>query len=178
MVAISFHKEFLDALLRCDKQQTTRQTPKDPKVPRIKVGDIAQIYIKQRQSIVTKPVRQMTSAGFTAMADRADDINYHYPANCPVVEYHRGDLPSYYAHFIGILEITEVYKIIPGDMSDEELEAWAWADGFKDFAHADMWFFRQHGGRWMELPWMVSRWIGWSERYFEPMEVKYARNNG
>ena len=176
MVAISFHEEFLDALLRCDKQQTTRPTPKAQKVPRIKVGDIAQIYIKQRQSIFTKPVRQMTSAGTTAMADRVDDINYHYPANCPVV--HRGDLPSYYAHFIGISEITEVYKIIPGDMSSEELEAWAWADGFKDFAHADMWFFRQYAGRWMELPWMVSRWVEWSERYFEPMEVKYARNNG
>lgn len=178
MVATSFHKEFLDALLRCDKQQTTRQTPKDPKVPRIKVGDIAQIYIKQRQSIVAKPVRQMTSAGTTAMADRVDDINYHYPANCPVVEYHSVDLPSYYAHFIGILEITEVYKIIPGDMSGEELEVWAWSDGFKDFAHADMWFMQQYGKYWKKLSWTVSRWIGWSERYFEPMEVKYARNNG
>lgn len=125
MVAISFHKEFLDALLRCDKQQTTRPTPKAQKVPRIKVGDIAQIYIKQRQSIVTKPVRQMTIPGTTAMADRVDDINYHYPANCPVVEYHSGDLPSYYAHFIGIVDIIEVYKIIPGYMSDEKLEAWS-----------------------------------------------------
>ena len=176
MVAISFHKEFLDDLLRCDKQQTTRLTPMAtrltpiaPKVPRIKVGDIAQIYIKQRQAITSKPVRQMTSAGTTAIANRVDDINYHYPANCPIV--HRGDLPSYYAHFIGILEITEVYKVIPDEMSGEEIEAWALADGFKDFAHADMWFMQQNGKYWKKLSWAVNRWSGWKEVYFKPMEV-------
>lgn len=172
MVAISFHKEFLDDLLRCDKQQTTRLTPMAPKVPRIKVGDIAQIYIKQRQAITSKPVRQMTSAGTTTIANRVDDINYHYPAGCPAVEGSKyGDMPSYYAHLLGKVEIIESYEIQPNKMSDDELEAWAQADGFKNFAYADMWFMRQYDGRWMERTWTVSRWVGWSERYFEPMVV-------
>lgn len=168
MVAISFHEEFLDALLRCDKQQTTRLTPEASKVPRIKVGDIAQIYIKQRQSIITKPIRQMTNAGTTAMADRVDDINYHYPANCPVVEYHSGDMPSYYAHFIGVVEIVGVNEIHPSDMSEEELETWARLDGFKNFAHSDMWFLRQYDGRWIEKSWTASWWVGWKDVYFYP----------
>lgn len=95
----------------------------------------------------------MTSAGTTAMVGRVDNINYHYPVNCPVVEYHKGDLQSYYAHFIGKVDIVEVYDIHLYEMSDDEIEAWACADGFKDFAHADMWFLRQYDGRWMD--WMV-----------------------
>lgn len=175
MVAISFHKEFLDDLLRCNKQQTTRLTSVAHKVPRIKVGDIAQIYIKQRQSIVTKPVRQMTSTGTKVVAGRVDDINYHYPPSCQVAEGSKYvDMPAYYAHFIGKVEIVEVYKIKPSEMSGKEVEAWAIADGFKDFYHADMWFLRQYDGRWVDKSWTVSRWVGWLERYFEP-EVDTAK---
>jgi len=163
MVAISFHEEFLDALLRCDKQQTTRLTPKPPKAPRIKIGDTAQIYIKQRQEIISKPVRKMTDTGRTIVAGRIDDDNYLYPPPCP--------MPFYYAHFIGTVEIAEVYQIHLSEISGEEREAWAKADGFKDFAHANMWFFQQHGKYWKKLSWTVIRWNGWLERYFEPIEV-------
>lgn len=165
MVAISFHEEFLDALLRDDKQQTTRQAPKAQKVPRIKVGDTAQIYIKQRQAITSKPVRQMTSAGTTIIADRVNDENYLYPADCPTSPHPQ---PTYYAHFIGTVEIVEAYQIHPGEMSREELEAWSQADGFKDRAHANQWFMEQHGKYWKKLSWTVIKWNSWLERYFEP----------
>jgi len=169
MVAISFHEVFVDALLRCDKQQTTRLTQRSLK-PRIKFRDIAQIYIKQRSTITSKPIRQMTGAGTTVMADRVEDINYHYPAYCPAVEDIKyGDMPSYYAHFIGKVEIAEVYKITPSHMSAEKLNAWALADGFKDFNHAYEWFVQQYDILWMEKTWTVVEWSGWSERYFEPM---------
>lgn len=171
MVAISFQDEFVDALLRGDKQQTTRLSPEPPKLPRIKAGDIAQIYIKQRHTIISKPIRQMTGAGTTAMADRVNDSRYLYPTDCPVVEMAYDDMPFYYAHFLGKVEIIKSYEIQPNKISDEELEAWAKADGFKNFAYADMWFMSQYDGRWMELTWTVSRWVGWSERYFEPMVV-------
>jgi len=174
MVAISFHEEFLDALLRCDKQQTTRLTPKPPKAPRIKTGDTAQIYIKQRQEITSKPVRQMTRAGTTIIADRVNDANYHYPAKCPPSPPHHSTpvtLSLYYAHFIGIVEIVEVYQIHLSEMSGEEREAWAKADGFKDFSHANLWFYQQHGKYWKKLSWTVIKWNGWLERYFEPIEV-------
>ena len=170
MVAISFHEEFLDDLLRCDKQQTTRHGPKAKKVPRIKVGDIAQIYIKQRQAITSKPVRRVTSVGNTIISNRVNDDNYQYPSDCPIRPGYQ-TMPSYYAHFIGIVEIAEVYQIHPDKISGEELEAWARADGFKDFAHADMWFMRQNNGRWTELSWTVIKWNGWSERYFEPLKA-------
>lgn len=174
MVTISFHEEFLDALLRCDKQQTTRQAPKAQKVPRIKTGDTAQIYIKQRQAITSKPVRQVTSVGNTIIANRANDDNYHYPASYPIVQgYHTipAKLALYYAHFIGIVEIAEVYQLYPYEMSREELEAWARADGFNDFSHANLWFYQQYGKYWKKLSWAVIKWNGWSERYFEPIQM-------
>ena len=64
MPAISFQRQFLDALLRGDKQQTTRKH-----TDRIKVGDTAQIYVEQRSSLTGKPIRVMTGAGTTAIAE-------------------------------------------------------------------------------------------------------------
>ena len=103
MPALSFQREFVDDLLSGSKQHTTR-----PETDRFKIGDIAQIYIEQRKNIMYKPVRIMTGIGTTAMADRVDNANYHYPANCPIVEYHKDELPSYYAHFLGKVEIADV----------------------------------------------------------------------
>jgi len=164
MVASSFQEQFLDALLRSDKQQTTR-----PQTERFKVGDIAQIYIKQRGRIVDKPVRQMTGAGTTAMADRVNDPKYYYPPACPVVELSNySDMPSYYAHFIGIIEISEVYDIHPCDMNIDELTEWALDDGFDDLTDADVWFTKQHDNEWDRRWWTVIRWNGWKEVYFLP----------
>lgn len=165
MVAISFQEQFLDAILRGDKQQTTRK-----QTERFKVGDTTQIYIKQRGRITDKPVRQMTGAGTTAIADRVNDPRYYYPPACPVVKGSKyGDMPSYYAHFIGTAEITEVYEMCPCDNSSRS--AWAKADGFDNFACADTWFTKQHGHDWYQQIWTVIKWNGWLERYFQPSEV-------
>ena len=164
MPAHSFGDEWLDPLLRSDKQGTTR-----PQSTRIKVADIVSIYIKQRGRIVDKPIRQMTAIGTTAMADRVNDPTYHYPAECPVMPIGQSyDLPYYYAHFLGKVEITEVYDIHPCEMSEDELIAWAQADGFKHFHPtvvppdrlydgANMWFQRRYGNDWMQRWWTVER---------------------
>ena len=178
MPAHTFGPEWLDPLLRGDKQGTTR-----PQSGRIKVGDIVSIYIQQRRRITDKPVRQMTGAGTTAIANRVNDPRFNYPAECPILprgEHH--EIPYYYAHFIGKVKIDDVYDIHPCEMTGEELEAWAWADGFDGFhptgvfpeqlcslkPGANEWFMARYGDEWMQRWWTVERWHGWVERYFEP----------
>lgn len=180
MVARSFEPGFIDDLLSSNKEQTTREPTPPPKPPRVKVGDAMQIYVLQRVPIVDKPVRQMTAIGTTAMANWVNDPKYNYPAECPIMptglQY---DMPHYYAHFLGIVEITEVYDIHPIKMTDAELEAWALADGFGNFnppaitmklirQSANWWFADRYGNDWMQRTWTVSKWDGWLERYFEP----------
>lgn len=168
MPALSFQREFVDDLLSGSKQHTTR-----PETDRFKIGDIAQIYIEQRKNIMYKPVRIMTGIGTTAMADRVDNANYHYPANCPIVEYHKDELPSYYAHFLGKVEIVDVQRFMPsehwGDEGADIVETWARKDGFKDFAAADEWFSNRYE-YWLDTEWTVIGWNSWIERYFEPKE--------
>ena len=179
MPAHTFGLEWLDLLLRSDKQGTTR-----PQSTRIKVGDIVSIYIKQRGRIVDKPVRQMTAIGTKAMADRVNDPTYHYPAECPVMPIGLSyDFPYYYAHFLGKVAVAEVYDIHPCEMTEAELKAWAVADGFKDFEpqcidldfrhenYANWWFSNRYGNDWMRQWWTVERWDGWLERYFEPEAI-------
>ena len=174
MPAISFQHQFLDALLRGDKQQTTRK-----QTDQIKVGDVCNIYIEQRAPLTGKPIRVMTGAGTAAIADRVNDAQYNYPAECPPSPFRDKFEPVYYAHFIGKVQITGVYHIRPCEMSKEDLKAWARADGFKDFHPtvippdrlydgANMWFQQRYGDDWMQQMWTVIRWGGWTERYFEP----------
>ena len=177
MVAHSFGPEWLNPLLRCDKQGTTR-----PQHNRIKVGDIVSIYNQQRRRILDKPIMALTHEGCVMMEQRIKDMNYPLlPFYNPISEY----ALKYYAHFLGKVEITEVYDIHPIEMSGEELEEWAWSDGFKDFhpinqiftkgIHegdgANMWFQRRYGDEWMRQTWTVERWHGWVERYFEPEAI-------
>lgn len=172
MVARSFEPIFIDDLLSSDKEQTTREPTPPPKPPRVKVGDAMQIYVLQRVPIVDKPVRQMTAIGTTVMADRVNDPKYNYPAECPIMPTGlRYDVPYYYAHFLGIVEITEVYDFVPMDTHEVELKAWAQADGFKDMFDASHWFTNRYGNDWIYRTWTVSRWDGWVERYFEPAGV-------
>jgi len=103
------------------------------------------------------PLRQMTVAGCGMVRARIGGTYYKYGA-------------YYHAHFLGKVEITEVYDIHPCEMSGEELEAWARADGFHNFAVARCWFEIRYGACWMHQYWTVVCWHGWVERYFEPME--------
>jgi hypothetical protein len=166
MPALYFQPEFLDPLLRSDKQQTTR-----PQTKRFKVGDIMSIYNQQRKRIQDKPLRRMTEIGQIAMARRI--------LNIPT--YPRGSHSQYYAHFLGKVEIDAVYDIHPCEMSGEALKAWALADGFHDFIGlgfrdvelADTWFRARYGTDWMQRWYTVISWrrCGWVERYFEPEAV-------
>lgn len=154
MPAQSYQEPWLDPLLLSEKEQTTR-----PQTDRFHVGDTVHIYIQQRLPILSKPLRHMTDAGIDAMRKRG------YPF---LLEFHKAIYP---AHFLGKVVLTEVYNIHPCDMSGEELEAWAWADGFGSPTSAGEWFVRQYGEDWQEQWWTVTRWHGWLERYFHAGEV-------
>lgn len=148
MPAISFQGEWLDMLLSSSKQQTTRK-----QTGRVKVGDIAHIYIEQRRRIADKPPRPMTCVGHDVMCERS------YPKAFGQV--------SYPAHFLGKVVITEVRDIRPCELSKTELVEWAWDDGFDTFSDANTWFTDKYGDEWMFRAWTVIRWGGWAERYFE-----------
>ena len=151
MPALSFQEEWLDKLLRGDKQQTTR-----PQTTRIWIGDpIVHIYNQQRRRIADKPLRLLTKAGIAMMPmDR-----YPFPSNNP---------PMHYAHFLGKVEITEVYDFVPMETHETELEAWAHADGFEDMINASDWFTHRYSNDWVYQTWTVIKWNGWTERYFKP----------
>lgn len=167
MPAISFQSEFLDSLLSGEKQQTTRPVPPDPpKRPRFKVGDVAHVYNQQRSMIDKKPLRRLTPGGKEILPAlrrlREWPMYYHgYESNWTY----------YYAHFLGKVEITEVYDILPSTLSGNELEVWAMRDGFDCWGDAFMWFESRYDDDWMEDMFTVCRWDGWQERYFEPYEV-------
>jgi len=158
MPALSFQEMWLDDLLSGRKKQTTRATD------RIKVGHVCNIYNQQRKRINGKELRRMTHKGIDVMYERG------YPW---IPEFHEA---IYHAHFLGKVEITEVYDIYPREMSKEYLRAWAKADGFEDSANlgftplelADTWFRSRYGDDWMDRTWYVIRWDEWLERYFEP----------
>lgn len=164
MTSLSFDPVFLDPLLRCDKQQTTH-----PQTMRFGVGDVAQMYITQNQPLTSKPIRRMTGLGTTLVADRAGDPKYHYDPRCPLAEsYALGDIPSYYAHFLGKVRITEVEHVKVGSIWNRN--TWAQKDGFQNFEIARCWFESRYGAHWLKRTFTVLRWDGWIERYFEPPE--------
>jgi len=159
MPALSFQEMWLDALLSGRKKQTTRATD------RIKVGHVCSIYNEQRKQITAKPLRKLTIEGDEMMRER------EYPRVRKLPE------GTYYAHFLGKVKIIDVHSMIPSEMSWEDLEAWAWADGFDGFSRVDPfgdehkinaneWFTKQYGDNWMDRTWYVIRWGGWLERYF------------
>jgi len=149
MPALSFQEMWLDALLSGRKKQTTRATD------RIKVGDIVHIYNQQRKRIADKPLRKMTPEGLERECIRS------YPLIRPDIMRGEG-----HAHFIGKVKITDVFGIHPCWMSIEELDMWAWQDGFRNFIDADKWFTKNYGDDWMNRTWYVILWNEWLERYF------------
>jgi hypothetical protein len=156
MPAQSYGREWLDALLDSSKQHTTR-----PRTNRIKVGDVVNIYIEQRRRILDKPLRRMTEIGIDMMYERG------YPMIPAFLQ------AAYPAHFLGKVLITDVYDVQFCEMTGEELEAWAWLDGFKDTDQAEAWFQNQYGdGWWFKREWTGIGWHGWVERYFSAGELK------
>ena len=153
MPALSFQEEWINKLLRGDKQQTTR-----PQTDRIKVGDIVSMYNQQRRRITDKPLLLLTATGLKMFRE-----------GYPFVKTDRYE-EGHHAHFLGKVEITEVYDIKPSVLAGAELEAWARLDGFDNFASARCWFEIRNGARWMQQMWTVIRWNGWQERYFKPEE--------
>lgn len=170
MPAISFNREFLDALLRGDKQQTTRKLTN-----RIKVGDTAQIYIEQRAQITGKPLRTCTKDGKWNIREllnrRSNYPHTFYDDNGGRVYPHSLDWGAepvrYHAHFIGKVKITEVYDMLPLRCTCGE-EVWAKKDGFAGYGDASAWFESRYGEGWVDRWWTVIRWDGWMERYFKP----------
>ena len=152
MPALSFQEVWLDALLSERKKQTTRAND------RIKVGDICHIYNQQRLEINSKPLRKLTPEGDEMMRER------EYPRVRKLPE------GTYYAHFLGKVEIAETYSVRPSKMRGVELEVWtamwSYADGFNTFLDANEWFTMNYGDDWMDRTWHVIRWDGWLERYF------------
>jgi hypothetical protein len=186
MPAVSFQEKWINKLLRGDKQQTTR-----PQTTRIWIGDpIVHIYNQQRRSIIDKPLLMCTKEGKWIVRGLMKK-RHHYPqlfydSEGGKIYPHLLDWGAksvrYHAHFLGKVKITEVYDIHPSEMSGEELEAWAWADGFSNFdpititpesvaQSANWWFSHRYGNDWMQQTWTVIRWHGWVERYFEPEGV-------
>jgi len=165
MVAISFNPQFLDPLLRSDKQQTTR-----PQTERFKVGDIAHIYIGQRRRITEKPLRTPTQVGAAMIFQMIEDEGRYPRPECDASFGYSID--PYYAHFLGKVRITGANLFKPsrhkGHGGIMYREMWAKHDGFKDFASADDWFLSRYGDDWMQQIWTVIRWNSWLERYFEP----------
>lgn len=158
MPALSFQEEWLLKLLNGTKQQTTRQ-----QTERIKAGDICNIYNQQRKEIIKKPLRNLTDEGYGKMAQLSHrSQGKHYP-EVPFTTPAR----QYPAHFLGRVKVIEVYDINPSEMTGDELDVWAWADGFDDFdPAAGWWFMRNYGEDWINQTWTVIRWDGWQERYF------------
>jgi len=160
MPALSFKPEWVDDLLACRKLQTTRKPALPGKPPRIKEGDLCNVYISQRGRILDKPIRSMTPSGHEVMMRLSEDSTKSYPP--PGQE-----TLQYFAHFIGKIEVTEVYEFCPAEMSTAALEGWAALDGFEDFDRGDMWFVRHYGDGWIDQQWSAIRWDAWAVRYFE-----------
>lgn len=171
MSAISFKREWITALLTGDKKQTTRRPPPEGKPPRFVVGDLASIYIEQRGRIANKPLYPTTAQGRAMIFQKI--LDGKYPCLPTFIEEDRvryTDLGHYCAHFLGIVRITEVATICPAEMSGEDLESWAWADGFCDFDAGDRWFVKHHSDKaWADQTWDVVRWSRWEYRYFDPI---------
>lgn len=173
MVALSFKREWIDALLSGDKMQTTRKPTPPGKPARVKEGDVCQIYVEQRMRISEKLLRRTTVAGREMILKKIEDGKYPVaPLPGGVVDItalRYSDLTLYYAHFLGTVEITEVYEVCPAEMCGDDLDAWAWCDGFPGFDEGDMWFVRHYGEGWLDQVWTAIRWNGWKERYFGAM---------
>ena len=167
MPALSFKREWIQALLTGSKTQTTRR-PRigRRKAPRIKEGDNVHVYVEQRRPISEKPVYPTTKNGRTLIYQKILDGRYPSPVE-DTISY--TDLGSYYAHFLGIVEVTRILTLHPCDLTHDEKQEWAWADGFSDFDTGDKWFVKHHTDyAWTEQAWDVIQWSGWEKRYYEP----------
>ena len=166
MPALSFKRKWIPALLSGDKRQTTRRPPAHGKPPRFVVGDHVHVFVEQRGKIESKPIYPTTPDGASLIHQKILDGKYPNPVTGIV---QRMDLEFYYAHFLGIVLVTDVTTILPLAMPGEELDAWAWGDGFHDFDEGDRWFVKHHSDTsWAHQSWDVISWNGWETRHYLP----------
>lgn len=164
MPALSFKREWIDALLTGDKLQTTRK-PRLGK-PSVTVGDHVHVYVEQRGKIDSKPVYPTTPNGAFLIHQKILDGKYPNPV-AGIAQ--RIDLDFYYAHYLGIVIVSAVETIHPSEMTSDELEDWAWRDGFRDFDEGDLWFIRHHSDiSWSMQAWDVIRWTEWETLHYLP----------
>lgn len=141
MVTLSFSvPKHVPMILDGRKQQTTRQARKSP----IKVGDTLQVYYKSRckkdcrNCLVQECEYSVTGPKYT--------ISF---IKC-----------SAHTNFFGTARVTSVETILPDQMTDEDREAWAKADGFESWTKAALWFGAEYGKKfenWRVVPWTVIK---------------------
>jgi len=164
MPALSFKREWINTLLSGGKTQTTRKPTTPGKPPRIKPGDLCQIYIEQRRKISDKPIYPTTDLGRTHIYQKILDGKYPNPVQSTI---HYDDLGNYYAHFLGTVYVTNIYTLNPSNLGYEELNEWAWRDGFCNFDIGDQWFCKHHNNaNWKQQRWDVIQWDTWEEKYY------------
>lgn len=154
MVLLSFSEEkHVPLILNGRKRQTTRQKWKNPVTP----GDRLQVYYKSR---VSK----------TCLNCIVNNCQYSATGNSV-------DIPGIkctdHTNFFGEAVVTSVETVCFDQMTSEQREAWAIADGFDSWIDAALWFTRNYSKKfgvwsWKEVPWTVIK--------FEPewLKVKEA----
>lgn len=83
--------------------------------------------------------------------NQSNDIALYYPEG--------NDL-----HILGVAKIQNLVKIrggiIPTGSSYDDADAWAHAEGFKDFWEACKWFSAKYGADWQNLTWGIIQFKG------------------
>lgn len=150
MVLLSFSEpDHVKKILDGRKKQTTRQERKNP----VKVGDVLQVYYKSRCAKTC-----LNCIYGKCMYAVQGDSDYTYAAKC-----------DQHSNFFGTARVTSVETICFDQMTAEQLDAWALADGFDSWGSAYEWFEAHYSKKfgvwsWKEVPWVVIHFEGdWLE---------------
>ena len=129
-------------LISGEKAQTTRQPRKNP----VKVGDILYCYYKPRQKDSCRNCITPCRIDF----ERRQHFGYSYmPAALKPCEK--------WNKFFGEAVVSVVKPLDFANMTGEEVDDWAVADGFENFEKADAWFTQKYSVRGID----GSDWINW-----------------
>jgi len=147
MVLLSFSEPgHVPKILDGSKRQTTRQERKNP----IKTGSFAQLYYRSRMK---KSCENCINP----------ECPYAVQGDCEC-DYAKTGLKRFtcdqHINFFGNAKVTSVETVHFDQMTVEEKEAWAIADGFENWKEAEEWFSAHHGAgpNWVLFPWVVIKW--------------------